>query len=226
MTAKAGSRLFIDIETVPTQRVELAEYVQQGLKPPSNYKNEDAINKWKAESADKAFRNTALDGAFGEIVVISYAINDGPVFGTFRKLGEYEEGEYLAQIWGDLAEEASDVGLVWVGHKLMFDMLFLHQRSIVNRARPSIRIPYDDRPWAGTWDDTNVLWTGNDRLGDSVSLDKLCVALGIPSPKDGIDGSQVWDAIKAGDYESVVKYNVADVEATREVYKRLTGWGS
>jgi predicted PolB exonuclease-like 3'-5' exonuclease len=226
MTARTGKRLFIDIETVPTQRVELAEYVQQSLKPPGNYKNEEAINKWLAENQDKAFRSTALDGAFGELVVLSYAIDDGPVFGTYRDIKRRDEGEYLRQIWSDLAEEASDVGLIWVGHKLMFDMLFLHQRSIVTGARPSLRIPYMDRPWAGTWEDTNALWTGNDRLGDSVSLDKLCMALSIPSPKDGIDGSQVWDAIQAGDYESVVKYNVADVEATREVYRRLTGWGA
>jgi len=226
MAAPDGKRLFIDIETVPTQQLMLQQYVHNNLRPPSNYTKEETITKWLADNYERAYRNTALDGAFGEVVVTSYAIDDGPVLGTFRNIDQREEGDYLRQIWSDLAEQASDVGLIWVGHKIMFDMLFLHQRSIVTGAKPSIRIPYMDRSWSDTWHDTNVLWTGNDRLSDSVSLDKLCVALGVPSPKGGIDGSQVWDAIQAGDYDSVVKYNVADVEATREVYRRLTGWSS
>ena len=82
MTARAGRRLFIDIETVPTQKVAIVDYVQQNLKPPNNYKNEDAINKWLAEHAEEAFRRTSLDGAFGEIAVISYAVDDDPVLGT------------------------------------------------------------------------------------------------------------------------------------------------
>lgn len=225
MTARAGSRLFLDIETIPTQDERLKEYVTSTLKPPSNYKKDEAIEKWLADNADKAWRNTSLDGAFGELLVVSYAVDGGPVLGTYREIeGSATEKELLVGLWNDLSERASDAGTIWVGHKLMFDMLFLRQRSIVNRVRPSLHIPYQDRAWAGTWEDTNVLWTGNDRLSDSVSLDKLCTALGIESPKDGIDGSMVWDAVKEKRYEDVLRYNVADVEATREAYMRLTGW--
>ena len=68
-------KIFIDIETIPTQDEELKNYVCENLKPPANYKNEVSINKWLEENKDDAVNKTSLDGAFGEIVVISVAIN-------------------------------------------------------------------------------------------------------------------------------------------------------
>jgi len=56
----------------------------------------------------------------------------------------------------------------------------------------------------------------------STSLHKLSVALGVNSPKDqGIDGSKVYDFFLAGKTEEIAKYCMRDVEATREVYKRI-----
>jgi predicted PolB exonuclease-like 3'-5' exonuclease len=62
-------------------------------------------------------------------------------------------------------------------------------------------------------------WAG---ARNRVSLDKLCKAFGIETPKGGIDGSKVWDYVKAGKIDEVAAYCARDVEATRKVYKRLT----
>ena len=47
------------------------------------------------------------------------------------------------------------------------------------------------------------------------------MALGIPSPKDGIDGSQVAAFHAAGKDDEIVEYCKRDVETTRDVYKRM-----
>jgi predicted PolB exonuclease-like 3'-5' exonuclease len=58
--------------------------------------------------------------------------------------------------------------------------------------------------------------------GNRISLDKLCLALSIPSPKGDMDGSMVNQAVKDGRLLEVVEYCKRDVIATREVYRRMT----
>ena len=63
------------------------------------------------------------------------------------------------------------------------------------------------------------IWAGR---GNRIKLAELCEILGIPSPKDGIDGSQVWDYVQSGRIEEVAEYCKKDVIATREAYNRMT----
>jgi predicted PolB exonuclease-like 3'-5' exonuclease len=56
----------------------------------------------------------------------------------------------------------------------------------------------------------------------NVGLEHLALALGIPTPKEGIDGSQVFDFYKAGKLDEIADYCKRDVETTRAVYKRMT----
>ena len=157
-------------------------------------------------------------GAFGEIVSIAFAIDDAEPIVTWRELGERSEAQLLEEFWAALVPLRGEP-VTWVGHNTMFDMLFLHQRGVVDRVKPSLHIPYLDSSWAGSWEDTMTLWGGNRA---SVSLEKLCVALGVPTPKDGIDGSEVWGIVQREGVGRIAEYNVADVVATREIHKRLT----
>ena len=64
-------------------------------------------------------------------------------------------------------------------------------------------------------------WAG---FGGRVSLDALCRALNVPSPKEGgIDGSKVYDAWMAGQHDQIAAYNMADVVATAAVWQRMAG---
>lgn len=91
--------LYIDIETIPAQRPDVIAEIRasqeaklvaeiDSLKAPSNYGTEAAA-KWvsaKTEAlrasfdadVDEAYRKTGLDGAYGQICVIGWAINCGP----------------------------------------------------------------------------------------------------------------------------------------------------
>ena len=71
--------IYFDIETIPTQSEHLKNHVQTNLTPPANYKKQETIDAWIEENRDLAYRKTALNGGFGQIVCIGYAINDNDV---------------------------------------------------------------------------------------------------------------------------------------------------
>ena len=78
-------KIYIDIETIPTQNADFQAYVTETLKPPANYKSEDTIAKWFEQNKGEAVAKTALDGTFGEVVVIGVAINDEPPVVFYRE---------------------------------------------------------------------------------------------------------------------------------------------
>ena len=53
------------------------------------------------------------------------------------------------------------------------------------------------------------------------SLEKLCVALGVESPKKEMGGSMVAEYFAAGRLEEIIKYNRVDVAATRSCYRMM-----
>lgn len=53
------------------------------------------------------------------------------------------------------------------------------------------------------------------------SLDFWCRQFGIPSPKTGMDGSDVAAAYAAGDIEAIGRYCLQDVRATAALYNKL-----
>ena len=76
-------RIFLDCETRPTSRMSVREAVTADIGPPGNYKSAEAIAKWWSENGEAkradAIARTALDGTWGEIVCIGYAVDDKPV---------------------------------------------------------------------------------------------------------------------------------------------------
>lgn len=225
--------LFIDIETIPCQREGIREHLADRIDPPGNMTKAETIAKWeeekKPEAVEAAYRGTALDGTFGEVIVIGWAIDDGPAHTFSREVGHSE----AILLGGSLSafDELRKAGpgqwneIRWVGHNILgFDLRFLWQRCVINRVRPSVKIPHDARPWdSDRVFDTKLAWAGVQRQSVA-SMRELCPALGIED-HDTIDGSQVWDHIQAGDMDTVVEHCKQDVEKTRELFKRMTFQG-
>jgi hypothetical protein len=176
------------------------------------------------EQAEQKWRKTALNGSSGELAVIGYAIDGGCVTSFQRPdlsvAGEQELlGNFFDAIGKDiLAENGSKFDICLIGHNLeSFDLRFLFQRAVIRRVRPSINLNvarYSDKLY-----DTMTAWAG---FQGHISLDALCKALGVPSPKDGLDGSMVWDYVRDGRIDEVAQYCRADVAATRQVFQRMT----
>lgn len=214
------------------------------ISPPGNYKKQETIDEWMANEApkiaeklrgafeaevDEAYRKTSFDGGFGQVCVIGYAVNgDDPQFVCVDDLTAPSEVALLKAfscVLTDLIPANETFTTVVVGHNVAaFDLRFLVQRYIVNRVRPHTIIARASQ--AKPWEqdkvyDTMIQWGGAGAKAGG-SLDKLCKALSIPSPKGAIDGSKVWDFVKAGEIEQVAEYCAKDVAATRAIHQRMT----
>lgn len=219
--------LFIDIETIPTDRADVREYVAAKVAPPGNISKAETIAKWEAESKpgaiEEAIHKTSLDGAFGRVCVICWAVDDGPI----RTVKNDTDEELLLKEFCDALradlKHADLVETAVCGHNVSaFDLRFLVQRFTVNNIIPPAAISRaaNAKPWeANKVFDTMAHWAG---VGNRVSLEKLCIALSIESPKTGLDGSKVAAAVAAGRLDDVAIYCAGDVEAVRRVFNRLT----
>jgi 3'-5' exonuclease len=198
-------RLYLDIETLPA-----GEESHEILK----MLHEKKKKKREVEDFEQYLLGTSFDGSFGRILCIGYAIDDEP---TEILYCDGDEKKMLEAFW-KLAQDAN----LFIGHNIIdFDMRFIFQRSVMNKVKPS----WDDRDLSFAryrsypMFDTMREWTKWSM--NNVGLEHLALALGIPSPKDGIDGSQVYKFYQEGKVKEICDYCKRDVETTREVYKRI-----
>lgn len=214
--------IYLDIETLPTERADVIDMLASQIKPPATYKKPESIAQWLTENReselDSLVRKTALDGAFGRICCFGFAIDDQPA-DTF--VGT--ETDILAGVSTLLNALNSDrYTTLIIGHNICgFDLRFLLQRYIVNQLPVPFLIRYaaNLKPWESEKIfDTMAQWAG---VGNRISLDKLCMALGVESPKEDLDGSKVFDYWKAGRIAEIAEYCKKDVEATRQVFRRM-----
>jgi predicted PolB exonuclease-like 3'-5' exonuclease len=78
---------------------------------------------------------------------------------------------------------------------------------------------YDKKPWDVRVVDMSDDWKG--RFAWAFSFDELAYELGINSPKDIINGSDVHKYYWKGKIEEIKTYCEKDVEASIEVSKKL-----
>jgi len=227
------TRIYIDIETIPSQQPGAREQARANLKPPGNMKKHDTIAAWwdtEGESAsEEAYRKQALDAADGEICSIAWAIGDNPPIVIVRTI-EHDEASYLREALVTMSAsfdaferintrpEFYEPGYC-VGHNVEFDLGFIRRRAWVHNIMLPGFFPRPTERLGRDYGDTMTMWAG---YGQRISLDRLCKALGIPSPKaEGVDGSHVFDLWQAGEYARIAEYNMRDVVATRSCWLRM-----
>lgn len=201
--------MFLDIETLPAheEKHEILKFLH--AKKRMKRKKTDVDDGGDFE---QYLLNTSFDGTYGRILCIAYAINDEPVKCLCN---DPDEKKTLEEFWA-IAKNCDQ----FVGHNIMdFDMRFIMQRSVVHGIPPTRFLNFA-RYRSDCMYDVMKEWVHWSMGG--VGLEAMALALGIPTPKDGIDGSQVWDFYKAGKTEEICEYCKRDVECTREVYRRMT----
>lgn len=190
--------LFFDIETVPTE--------------PSLQENGLLEEQIRLDEAE-VLKKLSLSAATAKIICLCYAIEPS-VSGTIEVL-QGEETDIIKNFW----KLAVDCNL-FVGHNILdFDMRFIYQRSVIHQIKPSRDIPFTRFRNAPIYD-TMQEWSKWGR--EHASLDLLSKALGIPSPKEHLDGSKVYPYYRAGKIAEIVEYCKRDVDSVRQVYRRLT----
>lgn len=215
----------IDIETIPTQREDVKEYIASKVTHPGNISKAETIAKWNEESrpaaVQEAIDKTGLDGAFGQVICIGVAVGETE---PFVSVGQ-NETDILANFSAYLDAMVTpnhNLQACIVGHNVSaFDLRFLLQRHMVNKVKPHpiIARAAQARPWeSDKVYDTMIQFAG---VGNRISLDKLCLAFGMEGKGD-ISGADVWPMWQAGKHVEIAEYCLSDVRKTRDVYKRMT----
>lgn len=219
-------RLFLDIETIPTVDPAVIEEIAAGVLPPGNMSKAETIAAWEVDKkpalVEEAVRKTSFDATYGRICCIGWAFEDAPP--TTLMTPALEEREMLASFCKVVLTQAGQIEsrLEVCGHNVSWDLRFMLQRCIVNGVRPphALMAAMQAKPWGDSIRDTMLMWHPDRER--RISLDKLCRVLGVPTSKGDMDGSKVWGAYQAGEYEKIATYCAADVEATRKVFHRLS----
>ena len=213
--------LFLDIETVPeTQYLSDLDETKQILwELKSQYQRKDEF------TADEFYERAGIWAEFGKIICISV--------GYFNILDEARTFR-VTSFHGDELTILNDFKSLIVSHFSMskhllcahngkeFDFPYIARRMIINNIElPNKLNLFGKKPWEVPHLDTLDLW----KFGDYktyTSLKLLTNVLGIPSPKDDIDGSQVCRVYyEDKDIDRIITYCEKDTIAVAQVLLRL-----
>ncbi len=215
--------LFLDIETVPEVQAfkDLDEAKQELWEQKSEYQRKDEM------SAEEFYSKAGIWAEFGKIICISvgYFSFKGDVR-TFRVTSFYgDEIQLLMDFKNLLISHFSQTKHLLCAHNgKEFDFPYIARRMIIN----NIELPYKlnlfgKKPWEIPHLDTMDLWKFGD-YKNYTSLKLLTNVLGIPSPKDDIDGSDVYRIYYVeNDLDRIIKYCEKDTIAVAQIILRLKG---
>ena len=114
-------------------------------------------------------------------------------------------------------------GFKFCGHNIKrFDIPTMCKRLLINGFKLPTELQIQDKkPWEIPFIDTAELWSFGAWQESFTSLELLCTVLGIPSSKNGIDGSQVNSAYWGGRLDEIEKYCETDVAATAKCFNKF-----
>ncbi|HYE55472.1 MAG TPA: 3'-5' exonuclease [Chitinophagaceae bacterium] len=194
------------------------------------------LQKYHADiTAELLYNRAGIYAEFGKIICISCGILKG--HGTEKKLilkSFYSENEHeLLQEFCNMLQKwnPENTKFLCAHNGKEFDFPYLARRMTINGMKlPACLQVSGKRPWELPFLDTMELWKFGD-YKSFTSLNLLAHTLGIPSPKDDIDGSMVsqmyWSAKtpdeKRENLLRIVEYCQKDVITVAQVYLRLQG---
>lgn len=215
--------LFIDIETVRVvENLEDDSPLMESWDYKMRYSRE-ATEKFSEDKSIKDLFNekAALYAEFAKIVCITI----GKVKDDRLRLKSYygaNEKELLSDFCNVLEGlTAANPKTQLVGHAIKgFDIPFIMRRCLVNRIPiPALIDVADTKPWLMTALDTLELWKGTGFY--SASLINIAVALGLPSPKQDMKGSETSEVFYKGGIERIARYCEADVTTVCNIVRYI-----
>lgn len=216
--------LFLDIETVPLMPEFglLTEKDQYRFERKTSYQRQGKIRP-----AD-FYKKAGIWAEFGKIICISTAC---------LKRNETKRRISVQSFYGDNEKQIlldfktflqnsfnSTAHLLCAHNGKEFDFPFIARRMLINRVQlPEILNLYGKKPWEVRHLDTMELW----KFGDYkhyTSLDLLSSVLGIESPKNDLNGSDIRSEYYTNNHiDRIVAYCEKDTLAVVKVYFRLIG---
>lgn len=217
--------LCVDIETVPA--APDFDSLSDEMKALFELKSGSRVPEGKS-LADHYLDRGGIWAEFGKAVCVSVGFlrqgKDGRQFRVKSFAGD-DEAKLLREFADLIGSHYKDPGVDKIcGHNVIeFDVPFLCRRMLIN----GIPLPgmlkdlHAKKPWEVPLVDTMDLWKFGDRK-NFTSLRLLTHILGIATPKDDIDGSDVGHVFwKLKDVPRIVQYCQKDVVAVMQVILRF-----
>lgn len=214
--------LFLDIETIP----QYADYASLPQKLRLLWDKKASLLKRKEEdSPDSLYERAGIYAEFGQIICISagYITGGSQPEIRIKSFSGSDEAKLLRE-FNSLFEKSSRFTHLCAHNGKEFDFPYLCRRMLVCGVPiPSILNIAGKKPWEVGHFDTMELWKFGD-YKSFVSLDLLSAVFDIPTPKDDIDGSEVYGVYyKENDLARIVTYCEKDVSTLIRVFYRLCG---
>jgi uncharacterized protein YprB with RNaseH-like and TPR domain len=213
--------LFLDIETVPEQEnyKQLDSEKQALWEQKSQYQRKDEF------TAEEFYDRAGIWAEFGKIVCISVGyFNYKGNARSFRVTTFHGKEDKLLKEFKNLLDThfSHSKFLLCAHNGKEFDFPYISRRMIIH----GIDLPeklnlFGKKPWEIPHLDTMELW----KFGDYkhyTSLKLMAKVLGIPSPKEDLDGSMVRDVFyKEKNIDRIAAYCELDVITIGQVFLRL-----
>ncbi len=223
--------LFLDIETVP-QYSSYSE-LPQHWKDLWDLKAAYIIRNKEDETSETVYPRAGIYAEFGKIICIGCGILSGS--GAQKKLSLKcffgEDEKLILYQFAEMVNKWTIDGTKYLcAHNgKEFDFPYLCRRFIVNQMSiPSVLQLAGKKPWEVNHLDTLELWKFGD-YKNYTSLNLLANTLDIPTPKDDIAGSNVWELFwsaktsleKEKNINRIVTYCQKDVVAVAQIFLRM-----
>ena len=181
--------------------------------------------KWKKMGWDQKFslEDSYLDqggiiSTYGKICCISFGYIDDNNKSQVRSI--YDEDECkIVENFNNLLKKIEKKNFKISGFRILhFDIVWiLHKLHKYGIEPADIINIYNKKPWENRIVDMAEDWKG--KFAYSYSFDEMVYELGVNSPKDNMNGSQVQEYFYSGRIEEIKEYCEKDVLACIEVSK-------
>jgi predicted PolB exonuclease-like 3'-5' exonuclease len=217
--------LVLDIETVPQYPSfnEVPEKWQHlwGKKAAT-------LKRGEEQTAGDIYSRAGIYAEFGKIICISVGLfNRSGNYWQFRIKSFYgdDEKQLLLEFTQLINRYFDDPGNILCAHNgKEFDFPYLCRRMLINQVEiPDLLNIAGKKPWEVNHLDTMELWKFGD-FKNFTSLELLASVFNVPTPKDDIDGSQVWSVYwNDNDLERIKTYCQKDVVTVAQLLLRFRG---
>lgn len=211
-----GNILYLDIETAPL--VYRYTELDEATKTFWNL-------KWRYNAdldPEKQYEKAGIYAEFARVVCICVGFFNGAEF-HLKSFSALDEKVLLSEFAEFVSKHYSGPRQMLCAHNgKEFDFPFLCRRMIINRLTiPETLQIAGKKPWEVKHLDTMELWKFGD-YKSYTSLNLLAHVLGIPTPKDEIDGSMVAKTYyEEKDLEKIVRYCYKDVITVARIVQRF-----
>lgn len=178
---------------------------------------------WSEKYADvnEAYiENAGIISTYGKIVCISFGFIDNE---GVSKISSYygDDEQDIVNSFNNLLKKIETKSFNLSGFRILhFDLPWILHKLHKYGIEPANMIYlYDKKPWDLRVVDMSDDWKG--KFAWAFSFDELAYELGINSPKESMNGSQVHEYYWKGRVEDIKTYCEKDVHSSIEVSKKL-----